>query len=353
MALLTSHNSPGCTSQTTDLSNNGFNGQIPSSLGNLKKLYFLILSSNNFSGKISDDLFKVTHLEWLDLSNNRLKGFPYQINKLSGLNALSLSNNQLIGCIPSQISRLSGLNSLDLSYNLLSGTIPSSLFSMPSLQALLLHNNLLYGHISPFLYNSLQYIDFSHNRLYGQIPPSVFKLENLRTLMLSSNDKLTRSISSVICKLKFLEILDLSNNGFSGFIPQCLGNFSDGLFVLHLGVNNLQGNVPSIYSEGNNLRYLNINGNKLKGLIPPSIINCVNLEFLDLGNNMIDDTFLSFLEMLPELEAVILRSNKLHSFFKVQLSSTFSSKLHIFYLSNNSLSGTLPTKIINTQLLKT
>ncbi|KAJ6979737.1 LOW QUALITY PROTEIN: receptor-like protein Cf-9 [Populus alba x Populus x berolinensis] len=320
-----------------DLSNNRFDGQIPSSLENLNKLESLTLSFNNFSGKILDGFCNLTQLNDLDLSNN----------KLSGLTALFLSNNQLIGHIPSQISRLSVLNSLDLSHNLLNGTIPSSLFSMPSLQALLLHNNLLYGQISPFLCNSLQYIDFSHNRLYGQIPPSVFKLELLRTLMLSSNDKLTGNISSVICELKFLEILDLSNNGFSGFIPQCLGNFSDGLSVLHLGANNLHGNIPSIYSEGNNLSYLNFNGNQLKGVIPPSIINCVNLEFLDLGNNMIDDTFPSFLETLPQLEVVVLRSNKLHGSLKGPTVKDSFSKLQILDLSNNSLSGPLPTDYFN------
>jgi len=354
------------------LSNNKFDCQIPSSLGNLKKLDFLILSFNNFSGKIPESFFNLTQLTLLDLSNNRFDGqipdnyfnltqlilldisnnilrgrIPSQISRLSGLFYLVLSNNQLIGSIPSQISRLSGLSSLDLSHNLLDGTIPSSLFSMPSLQALFLHNNRLYGQISPFLCNSLQYIDFSHNRLYGQIPPSVFKLENLSSLMLSSNDKLTGNISSVFCELKFLEILDLSNNGFSGFIPQCLGNFSDGLSVLHLGANNLQGNILSIYSEGNSLRYLNFNGNKLKGVIPPSIINCVNLEFLDLGNNMIDDTFPSFLEKLPKLEVVILRSNKLHGSLKGPTVKDSFSKLQIFDLSNNSLSGPLPTQYFN------
>nr|TKR86100.1 hypothetical protein D5086_0000240030 [Populus alba] len=329
------------------LSNNKFDSQISSSLGNLKKLQVLNLSCNNIIGEIPNSLFELTQLEWLDLSYNRLIGLPFQISRLSGLTALFLSNNQLIGHIPSQISRLSVLNSLDLSHNLLNGTIPSSLFSMPSLQALLLHNNLLYGQISPFLCNSLQYIDFSHNRLYGQIPPSVFKLELLRTLMLSSNDKLTGNISSVICELKFLEILDLSNNGFSGFIPQCLGNFSDGLSVLHLGANNLHGNIPSIYSEGNNLSYLNFNGNQLKGVIPPSIINCVNLEFLDLGNNMIDDTFPSFLETLPQLEVVVLRSNKLHGSLKGPTVKDSFSKLQILDLSNNSLSGPLPTDYFN------
>jgi Leucine-rich repeat (LRR) protein len=211
------------------------------------------------------------------LSDNKLIGLPYQISRLPSLIALSLSNNQLIGCIPSQISKLSGLNFLDLSPNLLSGTIPSSLFSMPSLHLFFLHNNLLYGQISSFLYNSLQYIDFSHNNLYGQIPPSAFKNENSGVLMLSSNDKLTGNIFSVIYELKFLEILDLSNNGFGGFILQCLRNFRDRLSVSHLGVNNLHGNIPSIYLEGNNLRYLNFNGNQLKGVIPPSVTNYVNL----------------------------------------------------------------------------
>uniref|UniRef100_A0A6N2LI87 Uncharacterized protein n=1 Tax=Salix viminalis TaxID=40686 RepID=A0A6N2LI87_SALVM len=330
-----------------DLSHNRFDGQISSSLGSLEKLEFLDLSFNNFSGKIPNSLFNLTQLYWLDLSNNRLIGLPSQINRLSGLNTLLLSDNQLIGPIPSQISRLLHLSYLDLSHNLLDGTIPSSLFSMPSLWFLFLHNNHFSGRISPFLSNSLHYIDFSHNKLYDQIPPSVFKLENLRALMLSSNDKLTGNISSVICKLKFLEILDLSNNNFSGFIPQCLGNFSDNLSVLNLGVNNFQGTIPSVCSESNSLRYLDFNGNQLKGVIPPSVINCVNLEFLDLGNNMIDDTFPSFLEKLPELEVIILRSNKLHGSLKGPTANDSFSKLKIFDLSNNSLSGPLPIGYFN------
>ncbi|KAJ6886614.1 receptor-like protein 12 isoform X2 [Populus alba x Populus x berolinensis] len=282
--------------------NNQLGGQIPFSLGKLKQLKYLHLGNNSFIGPIPDSLFKLTQLEWLDLSYNRLTGLiPFQISRLSSLTALLLSNNQLIGRIPSQISRLSGLIILDISHNLLSGTIPSSLFSMPSLHFLLLNNNLLYGQISPFLCNSLQYINLSFNKLYGQIPPSVFKLEHLRLLRLSSNDKLT--------ELKFLEILDLSNNGFSGFIPQCLGNFSGGLLVLHLG-------------------------QPISGAIPSSIINCVNLEFLDLGNNMIDDTFPSFLETLPKLKVVILRSNKLHGSLKGPTVKDSFSKLQILDLSN-------------------
>ncbi|XP_073268365.1 receptor-like protein Cf-9 homolog [Populus alba] len=280
-------------------------GQIPFSFGKLKQLEYLDLGNNNFIGPIPDVFVNQTQLAWLDLSGNSFQGhLPFSLANLKQLSFLLLSANNFTSKILNEFSNLTQLACLDLSNN-------------------------------------------NHNRLYGQIPPSVFKLEHLRLLMLSSNDKLTGNISSVICELKFLEILDLSNNSFSGFIPQCLGNFSDGLSVLHLGANNLHGNIPSIYSEGNDLSYLNFNGNQLKGVIPPSIINCVNLEFLDLGNNMIDDTFPSFLETLPQLEVVVLRSNKLHGSLKGPTVKDSFSKLQILDLSNNSLSGPLPTEYFN------
>uniref|UniRef100_A0A6N2LW07 Leucine-rich repeat-containing N-terminal plant-type domain-containing protein n=1 Tax=Salix viminalis TaxID=40686 RepID=A0A6N2LW07_SALVM len=100
-------------------------------------------------------------------------------------------------------------------------------------------------------------------------------------------------------------------------------------------------------TSGNSLRYLNFNGNQLKGVIPPSVINWVSLEFLDLGNNMIDDTFPSVLEMLPKLEVIILRSNKLHGSLKSPTANDSFSKLKIFYLSNNCLSGPLQTEYFN------
>jgi Leucine-rich repeat (LRR) protein len=73
----------------------------------------------------------------------------------------------------------------------------------------------------------------------------------------------------------------------------------------------------------------------------------VNLEFLDLGNNMIDDTFPSFLETLPKLKVFILRSNKLHGSLEDPPVQDSFPKLQIFYLSNNSLSGPLPTEYFN------
>ncbi|XP_057989661.1 receptor-like protein 9DC3 [Hevea brasiliensis] len=192
----------------------------------------------------------------------------------------------------------------------------------------------------------MRYIDLSNNKLHGPIPSSIFKLMDLSVLILSSN-KLIGEVSSAACKLKSLQILDLSNNSLIGSIPQCLGNFSNYLSVLHLGMNKFHGTIPETFSLGNSLRYLNFNGNQLQRRIPPSISNCINLEILDLGNNYIDDSFPHFLEPLPELQILILKSNKLHGLVKGSTTNCSFSKLRIFDLSSNMFSGPLPAEYFN------
>ncbi|KAI5570064.1 hypothetical protein POPTR_011G055200v4 [Populus trichocarpa] len=307
-----------------DLSVNNLSGEIPSSLGNLVHLHSLLLGSNNFMGQVPDSLNSLVNLLYLDLSNN-----------------------QLIGSIHSQLNTLSNLQSLYLSNNLFNGTIPSFLLALPSLQHLDLHNNNLIGNISELQHYSLVYLDLSNNHLHGTIPSSVFKQQNLEVLILASNSGLTGEISSFICKLRFLRVLDLSNSSFSGSMPLCLGNFSNMLSVLHLGMNNLQGTIPSTFSKDNSLEYLNLNGNELEGKISPSIINCTMLEVLDLGNNKIEDTFPCFLETLPRLQILVLKSNKLQGFVKGPTAYNSFSKLRILDISDNNFSGPLPTEYFN------
>ncbi|KAF2318900.1 hypothetical protein GH714_011540 [Hevea brasiliensis] len=130
-------------------------------------------------------------------------------------------------------------------------------------------------------------------------------------------------------------------------MPQCLGNFSNNLSVLHLGMNKFHGTILETFSIGSNLRYLNFNGNQLQGRIPPSISNCINLEILDLGNNNIDDTFPHFLETLSKLQILILKSNRFHGLVKGTSANYSFSKLRIFDLSNNTFSGPLPAEYFN------
>ncbi|GLT40515.1 hypothetical protein SLA2020_146440 [Shorea laevis] len=68
------------------------------------------------------------------------------------------------------------------------------------------------------------------------------------------------------------------------------------------------------------------------------------LEFLDLGNNKIKDTFPSWLEALPKLRILILHSNRLYGTItiKVPQIDLLFPKLRIIDLSNNGFVGSLP-----------
>jgi len=332
-----------------DLSNTRISVYLENDLiNNLKSLEYMSLRNSNI---ISSDLAllgNLIQLSSLDLSSNNFSGqIPSSFKNLVHLRYLKLDSNKFMGQIPNSLGSLSNLLSLYLYGNLFNGTIPSFLFAIPSLYYLDLHNNNLIGNISEFQHNSLRFLDLSNNHLHGTIPSSIFKQQNLQALILASNSKLTGENSSSICKLRFVQVMDLSNNSFSGSTPLCLGNFSNMLSVLHLGMNNLQGTIPSTFSKDNSLEYLNLNGNELEGEISPSIINCTMLEVLDLGNNKIEDTFPYFLERLPKLQILILKSNKLQGLVKGPISYNSFSKLWIFDVSDNNFSGPLPIGYFN------
>ncbi|KAJ4898236.1 receptor like protein 43 [Raphanus sativus] len=159
---------------------------------------------------------------------------------------------------------------------------------------------------------------------------------SLSQFLLSNND-FTGDIPSFICDMPSLSTLDLSNNNFGGLIPPCLRNLNRTLFDLNLSQNRLHGGLPEHIVEG--LRSLDVGHNQLTGKLPRALIHSTHLEILNVGDNVINDTFPSWLSSLPNLKVLVLRSNAFHGPI---LQASFPT-LQIIDISHNHFSGALPS----------
>ncbi|GKV38486.1 hypothetical protein SLEP1_g46396 [Rubroshorea leprosula] len=328
------------------LSNNQFSGPIPASIGNLRQLTSLNLYSNNLSGQIPSSLANLTQLTSLYLSNNQFSGpIPSSIGNLRQLTSLNLYSNNLSGQISSSLANLTQLPSLDLFNNQFSGPIPTFQGNLSQLTDLDLSSNNFNRQIPSSLANLTQLtsLDLSYNLLNGSIPNSFANLVNLSYLNLSSNHFSDLVVPDMFSLLQNLEILDLSHNNLIGKIPNCLPK---SLSVLNLQANYFDGNIAFEFLEGCGLRNLNLHGNQMDGLLPRSLVNCRMLEVLDVGNNNISDTFPHWLESLPDLQVLVLRSNKFHGFVQSTKESPSFPKLRVLDLSSNYFVGALPVRYI-------
>ncbi|KAL2331297.1 hypothetical protein Fmac_018878 [Flemingia macrophylla] len=215
-----------------DVSGNMFDGHIPNSIVEMSSLFGLFLRDNNFSGEIPEHIFNgCTQLGYLMIDNNHLNGtIPNGIGKLNPA-VLTASLNNLEGAITKEFCNLS-LDILDLRHNKFSGELPSC-FTIPW-HYLFLQGNSFSGTINETLIDNsnhdirdMQAIDLSDNKFTGTIPESMYKLKSLRFLLLAGN-QLHGKLSSKLCQLQNIDILDLSRNSFTGSIPSCLNNISFG-----------------------------------------------------------------------------------------------------------------------------
>lgn len=127
-------------------------------------------------------------------------------------------------------------------------------------------------------------------------------------------------------------------------MPSYLGNCRTNLLILQLGKNKLQGGSPDTFANASSLLSFDLSGNKLEGPLPRSLANCSWKEVVNVGNNMMSDTFPCWLVSLPELKILVLKSNR---FFAVPCNSETMfafHKLRILDLSNNEYTGFLPRR---------
>ena len=99
------------------------------------------------------------------------------------------------------------------------GTIPNEIDELSSLTTVSLTNGNIKGSIPETLYNitSLKVIEFSGNSMKGKLSDRLYSLLSLKVLNLNDND-FTGAIQPNIKDLKSLKSLQLHNNKFSGNI---------------------------------------------------------------------------------------------------------------------------------------
>ncbi|KAL1212488.1 Receptor-like protein 11 [Cardamine amara subsp. amara] len=352
-----------------DLSYNKLVGEIPASMGNLKELTSMRLDENFLSGNIPISFANLTKLSEFTAQENSLHGpFPKSLFTIPSLESVYLKGNQFTGPIEFEnISSSSNLSYLSLPRNRLDGPIPESISEFLNLEYLFLQHNNLSGPIPRSISKlvNLDYIDLSNNMLEGEVPGSLWKSGTL-ALSYNSFSSLGKSFenssqdSSIsvlhlnsnsfrgpfplwICKLRWLRLLDLSNNLFSGSIPPCLSNLLfDSFLELILRSNKFSGILPDIFANATGLIIFDVSDNQLEGNFPKSLINCKALKLVNVGSNKIKDTFPTGLGSLPSLNVLSLRSNEFYGpLYHSDVSIGFQS-LRIIDLSHNGFTGTLP-----------
>ncbi|KAD4981767.1 hypothetical protein R6Q59_001493 [Mikania micrantha] len=349
------------------ISNNSISGKFPRKLGEM--LEFLDVSDNLFNSSLPSEIGEVVSLKNLSLAGNNFSGpIPDWVSGLSSIQSLDLSRNSFSGPIPSTFTVLNNLVYLNLSVNGFTKNIPKGFQDMGVLEVVDLHGNMLTGDFDPqfLLLTTATHVDFSGNLLTtsssqnGKFLAGISETVNYLNL---SRNRLTGSLVSggvaqmfgslVVLDLSYnqlsgelpsfnfaydLQVLKLSNNHFSGFIPNdLLKGDSLVLTELDLSGNNFTGSISMIMPTS--LQVLNLSGNGLTGELPLVTGGCVvldlsmnnfegnltkmvkwgNLEFLDLSQNRLAGPF-------PEVTAQFLRLNHLN-------------------LSHNSLDSAIPKVI--------
>ncbi|XP_048422772.1 receptor-like protein 6 [Pyrus x bretschneideri] len=376
-----------------DISTNQFGGPIPDCLSNLTQLTVLNICSSRLTGPIPSWLGNLSKLEYLDFSFNRLNGLvPVSFSNLTNLQILYLHSNTLSGVVEFQMfQNLQSLSQLELSWNGLEfvteskilnstvkqftvlrlsncsiGEFPSFLQYQKGLMRLQIAGNKIRGQVPKWMWNTsletLLLLDISNNFILDQ-PPLVLPWVKLLCIRFSSNmfhgslpippptmqeyaaadNNFTGEISPLLCNMKNLQYLDLSNNKLSGMLPQCLGNFSDHLILLLLGNNSFHGIIPQTYNKGSILRMIDVSHNKLQGQLPRSLANCVMLEYLVLSNNRFNDVFPIWLGTLLELKLLVMRHNGFYGVIGKSRKNVDFPKLRILDLSYNDFTGAVPS----------
>ncbi|XP_073120048.1 receptor-like protein EIX1 [Henckelia pumila] len=323
--------------KTLYLNKNMFNGALTESIGGLSEADALFLGSNNLEGVVTEShLFNLSRLKVLDLSFNSLlvvNCSPHWIPPFQ-LRSISLSQCKIGPQFPHWLQSQTNLSFLDISFSRIADTIPQWF------------GNLVSKRIN---------LNASNNQIHGIFPSissstSTLPKENeIGTILDLSENKITGQ-ATFLCHNQGWVLIDLSNNLFSGRLPDCFAN-STSLQFLNVANNLFFGKIPSSFGSLHVLSLLNLRNNSFSGGIPTSMRNCTNLEMVDLGENRLTGNIPTWLGDNLSLPIVLsLRFNEFHG--TIPSSMCNLQRIQVLDLSSNKISGVIP-KCLNSFIAMT
>ncbi|KDO50223.1 hypothetical protein CISIN_1g037249mg, partial [Citrus sinensis] len=284
----------------------------PLTISNFSSLTVLDLSFSQFDnslipgwGPIPSWLYRLTHFEQLSVAD-RPRRIPRSMASLCNLRTIYLSgcvskeleilvlqSSSISGHLTEQIGHFKNLDTLDLGNNSIVGLVPLSLNELSKLRILHLPDNKLNGTLFEIHFVNLTKLSVS----------SV----NENNLTLKVNHDWVPPFQLVQLGLRSF-YLDLFNNSFSGSISHfCYQN----LMLLTLSNNKFTGNLPNSLGSLTSLVSLHLHKNIFSGTIPISLKNCTALMILDVGENeFVGNISTWFGERFSRVVVLILRSNQ-------------------------------------------
>ncbi|KAM1767861.1 hypothetical protein ACFX12_045906 [Malus domestica] len=356
--------------------------EFPEFLKNQYELGALDLSWNNIHGQIPKWVWNATKetLVNLDLTFNFLTGieenpvtlpwknlqlFNLQANWLQGslpippqsITSYMVSHNNYSGEVSPLFCNLNYLHVLNLNNNSLSGMVPQCLGKSSTLEMLVLGFNSFHGDIPPFCgnQNSLKLVFLGYNRLQGKLPRSMADCNQLKFLHVGNN-QLSDIFPSWLGVLPVLRSLILRSNAFHGVIGKPPTNHEfPNLCIIDLSNNLFSGMLPSKYMENwNFMKY--VVANKGSQYFEVQSNNNINKygEFFQMSYSMIipiKGVELKYAQTPYDLRLIDLSSNRFEGDIPASTIGSLRA-LHFLNLSNNALSGQIPSSLGNLTALE-
>ena len=243
---------PDCV-YSMDYSNNARASDIPD-IKNASSLQNLFLTGCNATAPKEwlSSLCDISSLVKVNLADNQnLQGSTDMLNcigKASNLRSLVISNTKISGQFPEGLFNLSSLEDLTLSGDF-SGKLSDNFGNMAKLSSLSLVGNFTGEFPGSIFSGAIEYVVIEHTQLSGTLPSILPSLKLVNVVL--DNNRLQGTIPPSMWTSVSKELV-LSNNKFVGTIPtelQNRTNSSDSLELVELSNNLLSGFVPSFYND--------------------------------------------------------------------------------------------------------